>query len=498
MAQGTRAKTTATDLIEASATELADLIHHRDVSSREVVDAHIDRIERVNPLINALANSRFDEARREADVIDAGLATTDRSEPSPPFLGVPCTVKEFFAVAGLRHTAGLLRRSDEVATVDAVTVARLRKAGAVILGNTNVPEGGMWLETHNLIYGRTNNPWDLARTSGGSSGGEGAIIASGGSPFGLGSDIGGSIRYPSAFCGIAGHKPSGRLVPNSGQYPVPGGLASAYLSSGPMARRVGDLFPLLKVLAGPDAGDPITVAMNLDDPSTVSLDGMVVVALEENGATSISDDMKKQVRRAAKALEARGAVLREVSFPEMRWGLEIWATMLEEASPIPYEEVLGGKDGVRYLRELLLMPFGRGRHSFPAVAIGLANHIMAHMPRSKSRLLAMGAELQKKIEDALGDRGVLLHPPYNRTAPLHHDAWRTPFAGACSAIFNVLELPSTTVPTGFDERGLPLSVQIVGSRGRDAVTLRAAAAIEQELGGWVLATPHRKPLRAAS
>ena len=262
-----------------------------------------------------------------------------------------------------------------------------------------------------------------------------------------------------------------------------------------MARRVGDLFPLLKVLAGPDAGDPITRAMDLGDPAHVSLKGMVVVALEENGATSISEDMKRQVRRAAKALEARGAVLREVALPEMRWGLEIWATMLEEGSPIQYDEVLGGKDGVRYVRELLLMPFGRGRHSFPAVAMGLANRIMAHIPRSKDRLIAMGAELQRKIEAALGDRGVLLHPPYNRTAPLHHDAWRTPFAGACSAIFNVLELPSTVVPTGFDERGLPLSVQVVGARGRDAVTLRAAAVIEEEIGGFVLATPHRKPKR---
>ena len=275
----TQAKKVATDLLEASATELAALIHARAVSSREVVDVHIARIERVNPLINALANARFSEARREADAIDTKLAHTDRSEPSPPFLGVPCTVKEFFAVTGLPQTAGLLRRKEEVAKSDAVTVTRLREAGAVILGNTNVPEGGLWLETHNLIYGRTNNPWDLSRTSGGSSGGEGALIAAGGSPFGLGSDVGGSIRYPSAFCGIAGHKPSGRLVPNSGQYPTADGVASAYLSSGPMARRVGDLFPLLKVLAGPDAGDPITRAMELGDPSEVSLKGMVVVAL---------------------------------------------------------------------------------------------------------------------------------------------------------------------------------------------------------------------------
>lgn len=481
-----------TNLLEASATELAALIRTKAVSSREVVDTHIARIEKVNPLINALANDRFDEARREATEADERLARASADDPLPPFLGVPCTIKEFFAIRGMRQTAGLVRMKDRVATEDAVTVARLRAAGAIVLANTNIPEGGLWLETHNLVYGRTNNPWDVSRTSGGSSGGEGAIIAAGGSPFGLGSDIGGSIRYPSAFCGIAGHKPSGRLVPNTGQFPAPGGTASAFLSSGPMARRVEDLAPLLRVLAGPDAGDPVTRAIDLGDPRDVAIEGMTVVALEDNPATRVSEPMKRAVRRAAKALEARGARLVELDLPEMKWALEIWATMLEDASPVQYEDVLGGEAGVRYLRELVLMPFGRSRHSFPAVAMGLGNLVLSKIPRGKDKLIAAGHALRHKIEAALGDRGVLLHPPYSRTAPIHHDAWRTPFAGACSAIFNVLELPATVVPTGFDARGLPVSVQVIGPRGHDHVTLAAARVIEAELGGWTLATPQPK------
>jgi fatty acid amide hydrolase 2 len=486
----------STRLFEMSALELAALVRAKEVSSREVVDAHIARIELVNPLINALANDRFDEARREAREADERIARASPSDALPRLLGVPCTIKEFFAVRGLRHTAGLVRLRDRVATEDAITVARLREAGAIVLGNTNVPEGGLWLETHNLVYGRTNNPWDLRRTSGGSSGGEGAIIAAGGSPFGLGSDIGGSIRYPSAFCGVVGHKPSGRLVPNSGQFPAPGGTASAYLSSGPMARRVSDLFPLLRILAGPDPGDPAARPFELGDPSAVRLRDLTVVLLDEHPATRISAPMKHAVHAAAKALEDQGARVERLDLPELRWGLEIWATMLEEASPVQYDDLLGGDEGVSYLREIALLPFGRSRHSGPAIVMGLGNRVLSRLDRGKEKLVAMGLELRRRIEDALGDHGVLLSPPYNRTAPLHHDAWRTPFAGACSAIFNVLELPSTVVPTGFDEIGLPTSVQIVGARGADHVTIAAAHVVEAELGGFVLATPQAPKRRS--
>src|SRR5690606_20427369 len=195
---------------------------------------------------------------------------------------------EFFAVEGLPQTGGLVARRGCVARSDAPVVRRLRDAGAIVLGGTNVPAGGLWMETENRLYGRTNKPWDLGRTPGGSSGGEGAAVACGGAAFGLGSDIGGSVRIPAAFCGTVGHKPTGRMVPNAGQFPAPEGEASAFLTPGPLARRVRDLMPLLRVLAGPDPGDPVTRPFELGDPSEVDLRGVTVIPLAEAGRVRVA------------------------------------------------------------------------------------------------------------------------------------------------------------------------------------------------------------------
>jgi fatty acid amide hydrolase 2 len=197
------------DLLTTSVRELARRVRSRTLSSLELVDAHIAQIERVNPVLNAVVRERFEEARVEARRADARQA---RGDDLPPLHGVPCTIKEAFALTGMPNTSGLLARKGFLATEDAAAVAKLRAAGAIPLGVTNVSELCMWLESNNRVYGRTNNPYDPARIAGGSSGGEGAIVAAGASPFGLGSDVGGSIRLPAFFNGIFGHKPSGGPV----------------------------------------------------------------------------------------------------------------------------------------------------------------------------------------------------------------------------------------------------------------------------------------------
>src|SRR4051812_38877312 len=254
------------DLRRLSAVELAALIRGRRISSREAVEAHIAQIARVNPVLNAVVRERFDEARAEADAADAALARGD-VDMLPPLHGVPCTIKECFALRGMPHSAGLRARRHVVAARDATAVARLRQAGAIPLGVTNTSELCMWMESNNRVYGRTNNPYDASRIVGGSSGGEGAIIGAGASPFGLGSDIGGSIRGPAFFNGVFGHKPTGGLVPGTGQYPLARGAALRYLTTGPLARRAEDLMPLLRVLAGPDGHDGGCEAMPLGDPA---------------------------------------------------------------------------------------------------------------------------------------------------------------------------------------------------------------------------------------
>jgi len=244
--------TTNDELLHAPATRLAARIRTGEVSPVEVLEAHLAHLAAVNPALNALVAERFADARAEARAAEATIRTARDRAGLPPLLGVPCTIKDFLAVRGLAWTAGLHNRADVVADHDATVVTRLRAAGAIVIGKTNVPEGGMWMETANPVHGRTHNPWDLRRTPGGSSGGEAALVAAAASPFGIGSDIAGSIRIPAGMCGVVGHKPSELLVPNTGHWGPGAAAAERMLCTGPIARCVGDAEQVLEIIAGPD------------------------------------------------------------------------------------------------------------------------------------------------------------------------------------------------------------------------------------------------------
>jgi len=452
----------------------------------ELVQAHIDRVQRVNPLLNAMVADRFDAALAEARAAEVRLK---QGGELPPFLGVPCTIKEFFAVTGLPKTGGMLSRRDSRPEQDATTVARLREAGFIVLGVTNAPEGGLWMETTNLVYGRTNNPWDLRRTCGGSSGGEGALVAAGASPVGLGSDIGGSIRIPAGMCGTVGHKPSGGLVPNTGQFPDILDDTSAFLGSGPLTRRVADLYPLLKLLAGPDGLDPACRSMELRDPASVDLSTLGLLPLESNGRVRVAESMRLGVRQAAQALEDRGAHRRSAELAGFRHGFEIWSAMLSQASSLPYARILGQGKEISVVRELARHLTGHPRYSLDALIVTASEGLAELLPGLKRRYLEEGRVLRQRMDQVLGDDTVLIHPVYSRPAPRHRDAWRTPFDSACTSVFNVMQCAVTVVPTGFDSRGLPVCVQLVARQGQDHLAIAAAAAVEQALGGWQLAEP---------
>jgi fatty acid amide hydrolase 2 len=278
------------------------------------------------------------------------------------------------------------------------------------------------------------------------------------------------------------------MLPNAGQFPTPNGSALAALTPGPMARHASDLATLTRIMAGQDAGDPYSLEIEMHDPKDVRLEGLTVIPIEENGAVRVSDVMKREVRRAAKALEERGAIIKEPKFPRMRFALEIWATMLERGTTESYDAVVGGDRGIP-ASEFFLLPFGRSRHTFPPLVLALIERISRRLPIDRQRFADEADELRTELEAALGEDGVLIHPPYTRPAPLHHDAWRTPFAPTCTALFNVLEMPMSVVPTGFDAQGLPLAVQVGAARRRDHVAIRAALALEEHFGGWVMATP---------
>ena len=296
------------DLIYASASKLAEYIRSKKTSSVEVVDAHLQRIAAVNPQLNAMVQLVADSARTQAREADAALA---QGKINGKLHGVPFTVKDVFDTAGIVSAVGLKERTSFIPKQDAIVVTRMREAGAVLLGKTNCPPWGAGGETNNPVYGQTYNPYDRTRTPGGSSGGEAAIIAAGGSPLGLGSDSGGSIRVPVHFCGIAGLKPTVGRVPNTGVFEHPGGLTDPRTSIGPMSRFVEDLGVVLEIISGVDWCDSSVIPMPLSDANVVDLKGLHLAFYVNDGRALPTPETIKIVRTTAKVLSDAGLVVEE-------------------------------------------------------------------------------------------------------------------------------------------------------------------------------------------
>ncbi|MCC2655838.1 MAG: amidase [Panacagrimonas sp.] len=467
----------------ASASEMSRALRARDVTSRALVDAHIARVVAVNRRINAMVQFRFDEARREADAADELLRTTLDPSRLPPLHGVPCTLKENFAFEGFPQVSGMVSRRAAIAQADAPTVARLRAAGAIVLGFSNTPELCMWMETHNHVYGRTSNPYDAGRIAGGSSGGEGALIGAGASPFGLGADVGGSIRFPAFFNGVFGHKPTPGIVPNTGQYPEPKGAMNHNCVTGPIARRAEDLWPLLRILSGPDGVDPLCTAGALrGDPAEVKLEHLRIVAIRDDGRRRVAADLSGAQLRAAHFLGARSRGLSWIQPRALRHAFDIWAALMQQAEPEPFAVQLGDGRRISTLRELGRWAIRRTPHTLPALVLAL----LESLPVPRARHLELGKALRTELLSVLGDDAVLLYPPYTRVAPRHNLPMLTPFDFAYCGLFNVLGFPSTQVPLGLNARGLPLGVQVIAAPGGDARTIAVAQALEREFGGWVM------------
>ncbi|MEW5738058.1 MAG: amidase [Myxococcota bacterium] len=463
---------TGEGLLTASARRLAQWIREGRVTSRDVVEAHLRRIDEVNPALNAVVASRAEAARREADAADARLRAEGPSR-LPPLHGVPCTIKEAFAVSGMPNTSGLVARKHVRATEDAPTVARLRAAGAIPLGVTNVSELCLWMESDNRVWGRSNNPYDVTRTVGGSSGGEGAIVGAGGSPFGLGSDIGGSIRLPAFFNGVFGHKPSPGLVPNEGQYPVasPG---VRLLGTGPLARRAEDLPLLLSVLSA------------RPEPDT-SLDArrLTVLVLEGDGHIRVSDDLLDAQAQAADVLGRRGARVKTVHLEGLGGVFDMWAAAMEEASESSFGDLLGQGVPLNPLVELGRFLVGRSPYTFPAVGLLALEGLLSRFEGRKAKALEAAAQLEARVRSMLGPDTVLLYPPYPEVAPKHGRPMLFPTRFVYTGLFNLLGLPVTQVPMGLDAQGVPLGVQVAAAEGQDARTLAVAQWLEEDCGGWV-------------
>lgn len=474
------------DLIACSAIELAGMIRRREVTAVDVLEAHIARLTVTEPKVHGIVAYRYVDARDAARAADARIAAAQPGEELPPLLGVPCTIKESIGVAGMPNTAGFKPVEGRMAKVNAPAVQRLVDAGAIPIGVTNTSELCLWIESRNRVYGESNNPYDVTRTVGGSSGGEGAVIGSGGVSFGLGSDLAGSIRVPAFCCGIFGHKPSVGAVPTSGHFPIGSGPSRRMMVIGPLARRAEDLYPLMQLLNWDDPNDPYDRVIDLQDPADVSIEGLRVVVPSGLGVTVGTGRELIQAREeAARHLASKGAIVEHVSAKGMSRVVATFVEALRMAWDDEFEASVGWEaQRIRDLYRGLRGPNADHTPAFVNLAsiVKLSGMVMRHpapdkLDRYVERLASQFAEL-------IGD-GVMLMPPMPRAAPPH--GWTTlrPWAMETMVLANLFGWPATQIPLGFGYDGLPIGVQAIAPMDQDHRTIAVALELEKQFGGWV-------------
>ena len=457
------------DIIYSSAKSIAQLIRDGDVSAIEVVQAHLDRIEEVNDRLNAVVRLCAERALDEAHEADAALA---RGESKGPLHGVPMTLKDSLDTEGVVTTGGTLGRRTFVPGRDSTVAARLRAAGAILLGKSNTPEITFAGETDNLVYGRTNNPYGLDRTPGGSSGGAGAIIAAGGSPFDIGSDTGGSIRLPAHFSGIAGIKPNSGRVPRTGHIiSYAGGAEDSYTQNGPMARYVEDLVLTLPIISGPDWEDPAIVPMPLGDPADVDL-GSLRVAFYTS-APEYNTPTQETIDAVSAAVGAISNVVASV----------------EEDVPDPISRVpeLGDRVGEGDGRATMLRVLQKaGTTEFAPYIRSIREEANAVSATEFTQVLE---ELDQYRSDMLGfirSYDAIICPTAAMPAPTHGETFKEENWNAFyTAPYNMTGWPGAVVRCGTSPEGLPIGVQVIARPWREDVALALAAVLESELGGYV-------------
>jgi fatty acid amide hydrolase 2 len=467
-----------TTLTHLSAQELAAAIRAGETTARAVIEAHIAVLERIAPL-HAVAAERFDAARVEADAADARVAGGEAD--LPPLLGVPTTIKEMLGVAGMPHSGGHLHRRAYRETEDATVVARLRTAGAIVLAVGNTCGPVPWIESNNPLYGRVGNAYDPSRTAGGSSGGDGAIVGSGGAPFAIGSDLGGSVRIPAYFNGVFGHLPSPNLVPLTGHFPVPEGEIRRMLYPGIIARRAEDLAPVLRLIAGPDGRDRFATESRVGDPDTVGLVGRPVVVSTHSSTLPLRPAQRHTMQRAADALAARGAEVRTAPLRQLRMAFaQFGATAAAEIDLLASWDGIVSAEGARLPAPVRLLARG------PAAVLQVIEAAPARAVRTRSarRLVDAARRAQDGVAAEIGD-GVLIYPPFPRPAPRHGRTMAQPWLATNTAIFNLYGMPVTQVPMGLAANGLPTGVQVAARTGNDHVTIAVARELERAFGGWV-------------
>lgn len=489
-----------TDLVFLSATEMASGIRRGEFSPLELLEAHFAQIDRLNPQLNAIISMNREEAldlaRRASSTLrheNRGKSNQGRkSKHRPksnrgddalgPLYGVPITIKSSINVAGLRCEAGTRLRSGHIPVADAALVANLKAAGAIILGTTSTPELLMAYETENLLYGRTNNPWDLARSPGGSSGGEAASIGAGCSAGGIGSDGGGSIREPAHFCGICGLKPTPGRVPATGHYPPAGGPFSLTGVVGPMARTVRDLSLLFEVIAQPDDADVFSTPLPVRWPSEADVLRARVGYFEDYGISPATPETRAAVRKAARALSEQGFEVAEFRPEGLERARELWEIFFVVTGGLFVSRMVAGHES----------EISPGLKEF-------LGYVSERPPLTRDMLLQAWIgrdQLRCHLLEQMRKFPILLCPVCAVPAFEHSEhSWRrswkidghtVSYSDAMRYMqwFNLTGNPAVVVPVGKSPEGLPIGVQIVGRPHEEELVLLVAEKLEQTVGGY--------------
>jgi amidase len=454
------------ELFYRSVVDIAQAIRDKAVSSEDVVRAHLARIEAVNPKLNAVVQLVAEQAIAAAKEADKALA---KGEIKGVLHGVPMTIKDSLDTAGVISTGGTTGRANFIPEKDATVVARLKNAGAILMGKTNTPELTLSFETNNLIYGRTSNPYDITRTSGGSSGGAAAIIASGGSPFDIGSDYAGSIRLPSHFCGIAGIKPTSGRVPRTGHIiPYAAGAADSFQQLGPMARTVTDLAFLLPIISGPDWQDPAIVPMPLPDPNTVDLKRLKVAFHTDNGVATPTPAIIQTVKNVAQVLQDVVLSVEEKRPERLEETWTLWSGL---------HDADGGKGIIEILRQA-------GTTQTYDINVDEVPRGIAQSSEEFGRRLREIDRFRSHMLQFIAQYDVLICP-VNANPAIKHGTLGDNFDGfSYTATYNLTGWPGVVVRAGTSPEGLPIGLQILAQPWREDVALAVAQFVETKFGGW--------------
>ncbi|RWS13754.1 fatty-acid amide hydrolase 2-like protein [Dinothrombium tinctorium] len=476
-----------------SAVSLSESIKQGKLKSEDVVKAFISRIKEVDQLVNAVVDERFEEAIKEAQEVDRKLAAIHSGNHEAgedailklPLLGVPFTGKDSIAIKSMALTVGVLARKSKKADEDAVSIANIRKAGAIPIALTNVPELCMWYDSDNNLYGRSNNPYDLSRIPGGSTGGNGACIAYAGSVIGIGGDIGGSIRIPSFCCGIFGHKTTPGIVDIKGHYPDVGERVK-FLSFGPMTRYACDLKPLLKAMAG----ENIKKLPKIDEK--VDFKKLKIFYAEESGE-ALTSQVDPEIRQAIKKVVEYFTNTHECQatrhkFKAFENSYDIYSHTLF-ASPAPtYASLLKENRGeFNLLVELFKSLFGLSAHTLPILLVASLEKFIPKYDenvRNDPDYVKMCSELKQELHSLLGDDSVFIYPCHPVIAPKHKTTIPKYFNFTYAGVFNFLDVAITQCPTGLNKDGVPLGVQVVATSCNDHLTIAIAEELERAFGGW--------------